>query len=333
MNWTQTIVVLCGFSLTKIALAFPTVCSVVKTPAFDACMSLNVSMSVCGYPPRACAHFNYFVPQYYIEVVRNPGDSYFTGLPGAAMQLGGVADRAPFGSEDDTESSFSFHGHTLIVPFISTLKSLPCDGIPEEMTCLSGMSEHLGQLWKTGSADATQPQFLAWSAAPKACLLAGAATSISGGSYPTGYPSSGGCSADRSSMDSFPPSSQPVCTGWGVHFPRYGTVTNADQVTASLVIASRMRSLSSEVFQTIPTSANEKWQMIHPQSSTCFAEGQNIAFLRANGVNEIGRLSSLESRNYLYVVWKHVSCTKDVPYVASIYAALAAIRAACQGLE
>lgn len=316
-----------------VALSLPTVCSVINTPAFDSCLHFTTTPTTCGYPPRPCVNFSYYVPQFYIEVVSNPGESFFAALPGSQSQLSALTDRVPFAAEDDS-GAYSFHAHTVNVPFVSaSFNFLPCGGTPEELLCFGAMSEHLGRLWKTGEADLKQAQFLAWSAAPKACLVAGAAMSLAGGSYPTGYPTYPSCSTDRSSTTTFPPSGQPVCTGWGIHFPRYGTVTNADQTTASLVIASRIKSLGSEVFQAVPSSANEKWQMIHPQPSACFREGENVAFLRIKQVAELGRLQSMETKNYLYVVWKHVSCTKDMPYVATAQAGLQAMRLACRGLE
>lgn len=329
------LVILGAVLWSEIALSLPTVCSVVNTPMFNECLQFTTSPAVCaGYPPRPCVHFSYYVPQFYIEVVSNPGESFFSGLPGAQAQLSAITDRTPYAAEND-QGEYSYHAHTINVPFVSaSFGSLPCGGAPTELTCFGAMSEHLGMLWKTGSADLSQPQFLAWSATPKACLLAGAAMSVSGASYPTGYPNYPSCSTDRSWMATFPPSNQPVCTGWGVHFPRYGTVTNSDQTTASLVIASRIKSLGSEVFQAVPSSAGEKWQMIHPQPSMCFREGENVAFLRGKQVAELGRLRDLaQLKNYLYVVWKHVSCTKDLPYAATAQAGLQAMRLACGGLE
>ncbi|MGE0172451.1 MAG: hypothetical protein AB7T49_06700 [Oligoflexales bacterium] len=315
------------------ALSLPTVCSVINTPMFGTCLQFTTWPTVCGYPSRPCIHFSYYVPQFYIEVVSNPGESFFATLPSAKSQLSSLTDRIPFAAEEDS-GAFSYHAHTINVPFTSaSFNFLPCGGAPPELTCFGAMSEHLGRLWKTGEADLNQPLFLAWSAAPKACLVTGAATSITGESSQTGYPTYPTCSFDRSSLTTFPPSNQPVCTGWGIHFPRYGTVTNADQTTASLMIASRIKSLGSEVFQAVPSSANEKWQMIYPQPSACFREGENVAFLRTKGVAELGRLQSLEPKNYLYVIWKHVSCTKDMPYLATAQAGLQAMSAGCKGFE
>lgn len=315
--------------------AFPSVCSVVNSPSFRSCLGLHKNVSMCGWPiPRPCVHFSYYVPQYFIEVVSNPKESFFHGLPGVAAQLATTKEVIPFGAEGD-DGSYSFHAHTINVPFTMwAFGGMPCGGALWDNMCFTSMSEHLGSNWKTGMADSLQPAWLAWSMAPKACLIKGAVTSATGSSRPTGYPSHAGmCSVDRSWLKKYPPSNQPVCNGWGINFPRYGTVTNSDQTTASLQIASRIRSLGSEIFQSVPTFADEKWQMIYPQSSSCFREGQNVGILRAKRVSEIGRLWSGKIKNYLYVVWKRVGCTRDIPAIASTHAWLAAIQAACRGLK
>lgn len=320
---------------TSLLLASPSVCSVVKSPHFTGCLELRKTLSMCGWPvPRPCVHYSYYVPQYFIEVVNNPGESFFTKMPGVASQLGTLKDFIPFGSEADS-GAFSFHAHTINVPYTRWIfAGMPCGGTLWDNTCLTSMSEHLGTNWKTGQADLLQPAWLAWSAAPKACLIKGAVSSASGSSTPTGSPANAYmCSVDRSWLTKYPPSNQPVCNGWGIAFPRYGTVTNSDQLTASLMIASRMRSLGSEVFQSVPTSPDEKWQMVYPQSSSCFREGQNIALLQAKGVSEMGRLISGRFKNFLYVVWKRVGCTKDIPSIASTYAWLGIMQTTCGGME
>jgi len=318
-----------------IALASPSVCSVVKSPHFMGCLELRKTMSMCGWPvPRPCVRFSYYVPQYFIEVVSNPSESFFTKMPGVATQLATLKDKIPFGSEEDS-GAYSFHAHTINVPYTRWIfAGMPCGGALWDNTCLTSMSEHLGTNWKTGQADLLQPAWLAWSAAPKACLIKGAATSAIGSSRPTGYPANAFmCSVDRSWLKKYPPSNQAVCNGWGITFPRYGTVTNSDQLTASLMIASRMRSLGSEIFQSVPTSPDEKWQMISPQSSSCFREGQNIALLQAKGVSEMGRIFNGKFKNYLYVVWKRVGCTRDIPAIASTTAWLGIMQATCGGME
>lgn len=316
------------------ACGFPTVCSVVNSPHFLGCLELRKIPSTCGFPPRPCVHYSYYVPQYFIEVVTNPRESYFTAMPSAAKQLASLKDVIPFGAEEDN-GAYSYHAHTINVPFTRwAFHGLSCGGTSWDNMCFTAMSEHLGTNWKTGAADLLQPSWLAWSAAPKVCLLKGAATSATGGSTPTGYPTSSYmCSSDRGLLTKYPPSNQPVCNGWGIFFPRYGTVTNSDQMTSSLMIAARMRSLGSEVFQSVPTFSDEKWQMISPQTSSCFKEGQNVSVLQAKGVSEIGRLIKGEFKNYLYVVWKRVGCTRDVHTIPSTLAWPAVMQASCRGIQ
>ena len=329
--WVVFCAIITIFAISK-AHALPTVCSVVKTSSFRGCLGMNITPSMCGFPPRPCAHFSYSVPQFYIEVTGSR-ETFFKELPGVQAQLQTNQEILPFDAEED-ESAFSYHGHTINVPFAAwAFNQLPCGGAMWDRFCFSSMSEHLGRLWKTGEADMWQPAYLAWSASPKACLIKGALSSATGESRPSGYPNMGSCSFDRSWMKRFPPSSAPVCTGWGINFPRYGTVISSDQTTASLVIASRIKSLGSEVFQSVPSNAGEKWQMIYPQGSSSFREGQNIGILRVNRVNDIGRLWSGKFKNYLYVVWKPVSCTRDIPYIAATHAWLAALQGACSGLD
>lgn len=329
---TLFLVIIC-FVNCKLAIGFPSICSVINSPQFRSCLGLKVSTTVCGYPPRPCAHFSYNIPQYFTEVVSHPGETFFVGLPGVNSQLGSISNRLPFGSEDDN-GSFAFHAHAIAVPYSSiALSSLPCGGQMTEITCFSAMTEHLGQNWHTGSPDLWQPQFMTWSAAPKACLIKGAVTSATGVGYPTGYPNYPSCSINRSWLTKYPPSNQPVCNGWGIMFPRYGVVTNADQLTASLVIASRIRSLGSEVFQSIPTSKEESMQMIYPQKSGCFRGGQNIGFLRTQNLNEISRITKVKKKNYIYVTWKKVSCRRDIPAIWSTNAAVNVLESVCRGLE
>ena len=314
------------------ALGYPSICSVVNTPQSEACHELVITPTTCAFPPRPCAHFSYYAPQYFIEVVSNPGETFFAGLPTTASQLATAKSWIPFAAEDDTEN-YSFHAHVINVPLGEKLSSsLPCGNTTSNLYCFAAMSEHLGRLWKTGEADLKQPKFLAWSLAPKACIVAGAATSITGGSVSNGYPTQPSCSFDRSWMLNFPPSNQPVCTGWGVNFPRSGTVMSSDQTTASLVVAARIRSLASEVFQSVDTSSNEKWQMIIPQPSSCFREGENIGNFGFKSVSELGRVTQSQPRNYLYVIWKHLSCIREVSDISRVKASMGITRAACRGI-
>lgn len=99
------------------------------------------------------------------------------------------------------------------------------------------------------------------------------------------------------------------------------------------MVASRMKSLSTEVFNSTPSSPDEKWQMISPQSSSCFREGQNIGLLETiKNAREEGRLTSGKLKGHLYVVWSKVSCCRDFAEVPVYYAAIEAMVGACKGL-
>src|SRR3989338_11363225 len=131
------------------AFAFPSVCSVVNSPYFPLCLELKKTISMCGFPPRPCVHFSYYVPQYFIEVVNNPRESFFTTMPAAAKQLATLKDIIPFGAEDDS-GAYSFHAHTLNVPFTRwAFHGMPCGGASWDNMCFTSMSEHLGSNWKT----------------------------------------------------------------------------------------------------------------------------------------------------------------------------------------
>ena len=315
---------------------FPSVCSVVKTPQFRRCLDLKVSPSMCGVPPRPCAKFNYNIPTYFIEVNESK-ETFFKELPLAKTQMLSSHSVLPTVTDDDN-GTFSYHARTINVPFASwAMSGLPCTQSqpPLDLFCFLAMSEHLGRLWKTGEADLWQPSVLAWSLSPKACLLKGAVTGlISSGKQPQSGESSSTpmCSSDRSFMKRFPPSLASVCTGWGIHFPRYATVESTDATTASLVIASRIKSLATEVFMSMPRHPKELWQMIYPQGSSCFQEGENIAKLRFKGVNERGRLFSGKTKGYLYALWTPLSCTQDISWVASSEAWLTVLEQACQNI-
>lgn len=203
-----------------------------------------------------------------------------------------------------------------------------------EKMCFDGMSEHFGSHWDTGKADLLQPSFLAWSAAPKACLLKGAAMSATGDGGTTVAPDSAMCSFPLPKIDVFPPSTHPVCNGWGVFFPRYGTYSGPASMTGALMIASRIKSLSSEVLKTMPSSPDEKWQMIYPQSSSCFREGQNIGVLESvKNARETMRIANGKLKGYLFVVWKRTSTCQDMPAALQAQAAALAIPAACGGMK
>ena len=321
---------LCLVANAAFAAASPDICTVVNTHQFSSCLELSVKPSSCGYPPRPCVHISYYVPSYFIEVVANPAETYFGSLPAASSQLAAVHDRLPVGTEGD-HGAFSFHSHSLTIPFVSVaFQAMPCGGVPNERLCFGAMSEHLGKQWKTGSADLLQPQYLLWAGSPKSCLLTGAAQSVSGGTPSSGYPHFDSCSIDRSGLQRYGPSLEPACNGWGTFYPRYQTAVSSDQTTAALLIAARFKSLSSEIFNAMPSGGNEKYQMIYPQATACFRQGENIAALRVKGTNEIGRLSTAFNKNYLFAIWRHTQCTKDVYHQISTPLTVSAIKTACR---
>lgn len=320
-------------SAVPVAQAFPNVCDVVKQPAFSSCLEYNVGSCMCpGTPPRPCAQFTYYVPDTFVEVTVDPKQTLFRGLPGVETQLSRLPPApVPFGTEGGDFAAFQ--AHTLAVPYApSVFSAMPCaDGL-RETTCFGAMSEHLGQSWVTGAADLQQPNFLLWASNPKACLLVGAARSVTGGGEPSVAYGSGMCSVPMNGLSYYPPSGHSACNGWGIFYPRSGVYDGPSQTTASLMVGSRMKSLASEVFQSAPASPDEKWQMVYPSSSQCFREGQNVSFLDTAALaNDRGRLRG-RLKNYVYVVWRRVSCCKDYTDVPAAAAVLAGMSAACQGL-
>lgn len=315
------------------AQAFPNVCDVVKQPAFSSCLDYSVGSCMCpGTPPRPCARFTYFVPDTFVEVTDEVASSKFRDLPGAAAQLSSLAANSlPYGTEG--ENFAAFQARTLPVPMASTVfSSLPCSDGLRDTTCFGAMSEHLGRKWTTGEGDLQQPNFLLWAANPKACLLVGAAKSATGGGEPGYAPGSAMCSVSMNGLTTYPPSAHSACNGWGIFYPRGGVYDGPSQTTAALMVAARMKSLSSEVFQSASMSPDEKWQMVYPSSSQCFREGQNVGFLDTAALaNDRGRLGG-RLKDYLFVTWRRVSCCKDYTDVPAAAAILAGMRAACQGL-
>ena len=315
--------------------AFPNVCSVVNAKEFNSCLNFRYTLTTCGSWPfvRPCYRFTYMVPQTFIEVSPNAGSSYFSTLPGAAVQLASAKALPPFGTEHDDDTQ-SYHARTLSVPFAQIpFNMLPCGGTRMPKLCFDGMSEHVAEHWSTGISDKYQPKFLAWSLAPKACLIKGAATSATGGTDVSFASDSPMCSIKLPTLPSFPPSNHSACNGWGTFYPRMGSYNGPASLTGALMIASRMKSISSEVFRATPSSFGEQWQMIGPGSSSCFREGQNIGILdTVKNVREIGRITSGKFNGHLFVVWKPVSCTRDIPYLATSKAAIAAMKPMCAGL-
>ncbi len=98
------------------------------------------------------------------------------------------------------------------------------------------------------------------------------------------------------------------------------------------MVASRIKSLSSEVFHSTPGNLDEKWQMIYPQSSSCFREGQNVGLLETvKNAREMGRLKG-KLKGYLFVVWGKASCCRDLAEAPAALVEIEAMNLACQGL-
>ena len=313
----------------------PNLCSVVKSPQFDQCAGVQVSSCTCpGLPTRPCAQISYYRPETFIEVVPNSGQTAFGALPLIRSQLASVATHTavPFGAEGELDSH-AFQAHVLDVPLASLIGNfLPCGSLGvRDRGCFDAMSEHLGDLWTTGRADLTQLGFLAWAANPKACLVAGAVQSVVGGGANLAFsPGSHLCSVRRDWESIFPPSTHNGCIGWGPFFPRTGTYVGASQTVAALMVAARMKSLASEVFQSTPSSPDEKWQMTLPGTSACFREGQNPAWLETGGqVTEVRRLAGGPANGFLFTVWRRVSCCRDWPEAAALQAQIVGMKAAC----
>ena len=99
------------------------------------------------------------------------------------------------------------------------------------------------------------------------------------------------------------------------------------------MVAARMKSLSSELFHSTPSSTDELWQMVSPQSSSCFREGQNVGLLETvKGVREEQRLLRGKMKGYLFTVWSKVSCCRDLAEVPKVMAALGVLVGTCQGV-
>jgi len=308
---------------------FPNVCSVVKTAEFSSCLDFKVGACMCGWPvPRPCVQISYYVPQTFIEVWPDSGDSFFKMHP-AAFQLGLHSGALPFGAEDDN-GTFSFQAHAIAVPLASPpFGALPCGGARFDKPCFDQMSEDLGSNWKDGKADLWQPSFLAWLLSPKGCLLKGAAEGVLGSVTPSLGVDAGGCSFPQGFLPKYPPSPREACNGWGVFLPRHGVYHGASRAGAALMIAARLKSLGTEVSHTIPGDPDEVWQMLSPQSSSCFKEGLSLGALETwKGVREEQRLLG-KFKGYLFVVWKRVSCCQDIPVAPAAFLAIQALRVAC----
>jgi hypothetical protein len=317
-----------GGTASHAGVLFPNVCSVLKSAEFSSCLDFQVGACMCGFPPHPCAQISYYVPQTFLEVWPNPADSFFKQHP-AAFQLGAHAGGLPFGAEDD-DATYSFHAHSIAVPLTGEMFSaIACGGARTDKPCFDLMSEDLGRNWKEGKADQLQPHFLAWQLSPKACIIKGAAEGLAGGNFmPSLGVDSGGCSYPLP-LPKYPPSSRDACNGWGVFYPRYGVYHGASQAGAALMIAARLKSIGSEVMSTVPGDPDEHWQMLYPQASSCFKEGQTLGWLETlKGVREEQRMLG-KLTGYLFVVSKKVNCCKEIAEAPAAYLAIQALRLAC----
>jgi len=322
-----------GSAPAKADILFPNVCSVMKSSQSLSCLNLNVSACMCGWPvPRPCAQISYYVPQTFVEVWPEAGTTFFSMHPAAIqLKLAAAGLNLPFGTEDE-QGSFSFHAHAISVPLAGTIFStLACGGGRLEKPCFDVLSEDLGSTWNTGTADMLQPQFLAWQLAPKVCVAKGAAEGLGGGTTPSVGADFGGCSFPLK-LPKYPPTPREACNGWGMFLPRSGIYQGATRSAAALMIASRLKSIGTEVAHSVPGDPDEKWQMLYPQSSSCFKEGQNVGFLETvQGVREEQRLFG-KPNGYMFVVWKKVSCCQDIPYAAATAVAIEAMKITCAAI-
>jgi len=321
----------------KAVAGLPNVCTVVNSADYGSCLGFKKSSCWCKspwpLPPHPCARITYWVPQTFIEVHRESKKSYFKEMPGVMAQLNTLDDsefKMPQAVNDD-DGIYTYHAHTIQVPFSNWFNILSCGGTRPPKTCFDGMSEHLGMNWVTGTPDEWQPLFNTWKSNPAMCLMKGAATSTVGGGEAV-QGNEGGCSVKMDWLAKYPPSSHSVCNGWGIHFPRTGRYHGSSTVAGALTIAARMKSLSSEVFRSLPSSPDEKWQMIYPNSSRCFREGQNMGFLEiAKKANERARFHNWKQQGFLFVIWKRVSCCVEYPYLPAVHGAMNVLKSVCRG--
>ncbi len=319
--------------IAQAGILFPNACSVIKSSQSSNCMDIQMSVCMCPWPvPHPCARLSYYVPQTFIEIWPNPNTTFFSSHPAAVQLMILPGPKIPFGVDDEM-GSFSFHAHAIAVPFAFEMFSpLSCGGARFDKPCFDIMSENLGSHWSTGHADLLQPQYLAWQLSPKACLLKGIGQGFAGGVTPSIGSDMGGCSLPIGALPKYPPTSREACNGWGMFLPRSGIYQGASRPTAALMIASRLKSIGAEVMRTVPSDSNEKWQMLSPQSSSCFQEGQNAGLLETvKEVREEKRVLG-KPNGYLFVVWKKVSCCKEIPDAIATQVALLAFKLACMAV-
>tara|TARA_B100000609_G_scaffold179920_1_gene160067 strand:+ start:19131 stop:22106 length:2976 start_codon:yes stop_codon:yes gene_type:complete len=316
------------------SFGFPTVCSAVKSPSFTSCMQHTTSGCMCGTPPRPCASHSYYFPQSFIEVTTAPQKSFFMGMPGAALQLGSAIESVTgFGGEE--MGSYFFQARVIQVPLSAVAyQGMACGGNQMEKMCFDAISEHI-ESWRTGVADLKQPLFLAWKAAIPACFKKGMVSAAATGDVPAAFgPGSPGCGFPLKGLNMFPPTTADICGGWGVLLPRTGFVESSSTMGAALLAAKRIKSIASEVYKTMPSSPDEKWSLVYPNSSSCFREGKSLGEIEViKQGNERGRLLGKDHQTFLFAIWKRVSCCKDVQSVATTEASKVALVSMCQGAE
>lgn len=314
------------------AMDWPSVCSVVNTPQFEKIFDFKTSLCTCGFPPMPCIYTSYNVPFLFTEV-RESG-SFFSSYPGSGWQLTlSSQNRLRFGGIGE-EGGYFYQARNHIIPLTSyTFNRLPCGGASEDKFCFDAMSEHLGENWYTPQADLLQPKFHAWATVgPKLCVLKGAASSV-GGSPPPFSPGAPMCSTPRNFIPKYPPSKEPVCTGWGQLIPRCGFVEAESTVNASLLAGAKFKSLATEIFKTTPSYPDELWQMIYPNSSGAFRRGQNLGYVSLKFANERGRMNPTKSKGFLYAHWHRVSCCRSLDSVPNLVGIMLFMKSVCAGMR
>ena len=82
----------------------------------------------------------------------------------------------------------------------------------------------------------------------------------------------------------------------------------------------------------MPSSPDEKWQMIFPQTSSCFREGQNVGLLETiKHSRESMRLVNGKLKGYLFAIWAKTHTCVELPGAIQAKAAALAIPASCGG--
>ena len=317
------------FMLSPKVLGYTTICSAVKQSNFDICQEHITSACTCGPPPRPCTFHSYYIVKTFIEVTTEPKNSFFSDIPGAALQLSLITDAIGHGSEE--MDSYFYNARIIQAPFSQLgYEGMACGGSSLEKLCFDAISEQIGS-WKTGIADMSQPLFKVWSAAPKICLKKGIANAITGDPVKNFSPGNMGCGFPLKGISVFPPSRAENCTGWGVLMPRTGFVEGSSTMGAALLVAKRIRSLAAEVYGTTSVSYDEKWSLVYPNNTySCFLEGKSIGEIEVlKGGNERGRLLGKNHKSFLFAIWQKKSCCKDTNTIITTEAAKSALKAMC----